>query len=116
MTLTLLGHVATKKNGKAAFNGRVVQTRAKKADLDSLILQARQQWGGRPPLQKAKIQALFFVRDGRGDLDGKYTTLQDVLVKAGVIRNDSIARLPGFKADAIIDPHERVIVDCAEVI
>lgn len=114
MTLTLLGHVATKKNGKAAFNGRVVQTRAKKADLDSLILQARQQWGGRPPMETACISAAFFVRDGRSDLDGKYTTLQDVLVKAGVLRNDSIARVKSFGACAKIDPNERVVVTVIE--
>jgi hypothetical protein len=98
--LLIRGHIATKKNGKMSWGGKVVTTRISKRELDALILQVKSQWRSEPLEETKHLHAKFYVRDGRGDLDGKYTTLQDVLVKAGVIRNDSIARLRAFSAEA----------------
>jgi Holliday junction resolvase RusA-like endonuclease len=111
MTLTLAGHCPTKKNGKRALGGRVVMDREIAGQITRLMWQAREQWAGKPPIQQCRITATFYVRDGRADLDGKYTTMQDVLVAAGVIRNDSIARVAGFCCEAIVDSNERVVVE-----
>jgi Holliday junction resolvase RusA-like endonuclease len=98
-----------------SWGGRVVINREIKAQVELLEWRAREKWTGREPIAKARVAAKFFVRDGRGDLDGKYTTLQDVLVNAGVLRNDSIARLKGFSCEAEIDPNERVEVEITEL-
>jgi hypothetical protein len=104
--ILLAGHVPTKKNGKRAWAGRVVIDPAVRGHIDALVYQARGIWRARPPIEKARmIRAIFGVRDGRGDLDGKWTTLLDCLVRARVIRNDSIARLPRHITEArIINP------------
>jgi hypothetical protein len=104
MTLRVQGHLATKKNGKMAWGGKVVTTRISKAETDSFVLQLRSQWHAEPLEDVRFLKATFTVRDGRGDLDGKYSTLQDLLVKARVIRNDSIARIRSFSAEAVINP------------
>src|SRR5579884_1408623 len=94
--LTLVGPVPAKKNrwhrGK---NGAVYFDRKGiEAEIDSLLLQAQSQWR-RDPAKRPAIIATFYVRDGRGDLDNKYTTIQDVLVKAGVLKADNVKHLPG---------------------
>ena len=83
--------------------------------IKALEWEARMAWGDRPAIEHpAAIRATFFVRDGRADLDSKYTSIQDVLVKARVIRNDSIARVRKFSCEAHIDAHERVQVEIDE--
>jgi len=100
-TVTITGHVPCKKNGKHSWKGRVVIDPAARSAADWLTLQLRSWWGSREPLEKVqRIEAVFNVRDGRSDLDGKYTTIQDCLVAAGVLANDSIARVPQFACGA----------------
>lgn len=94
--------MSSKKNGKRSFRGRVIIDPNVQREIRSHELVARAAWGGRAPLERAKISAVFYVRDGRGDLDGKWTTAQDVLVKAGVLRNDSIARLDHVILRAVV--------------
>jgi Holliday junction resolvase RusA-like endonuclease len=105
MKLFIRGHISTKKNGKMAWGGKVVTTRISKQELDALILQVKSQWKAEPLEYTKHLRVTFHVRDGRGDLDGKYTTLQDVLVKAGVLKNDSIARVNAYSVLAHVDPN-----------
>ena len=101
--LELRGAVPSKKNRL-----RVSRKGGRYADgvrgaLDSLRLQAQAAWRGQEPLERVScIDVVFLVRDGRADADGKYTAVQDVLVKAGVLRNDSIARVPAFSVRAVL--------------
>ncbi len=102
-TVTITGHVPAKKNGKHSYRGRVVIDPAARAEADWLTLQLRQWWGRRPALESVRsIDIDFHVRSGRADLDGKYTTVQDCLVEAGVLVNDSIARVPEFGCCAVV--------------
>jgi hypothetical protein len=91
--IEICGHCPTKKNGKKAWNGRVITDPEIRAFVQALEWRAVAAWGGRAPLEKAVVRMKFHVRDGRADADGKYTTMQDVLVKAKILRNDSIARV-----------------------
>lgn len=94
-TVTIAGHVPAKKNGKHAWKGRVVIDPAARSEADWLTLQLRRWWGRREPIGFVnRLGCLCSVRDGRSDLDGKFTTIQDCLVEAGVLVNDSIARVP----------------------
>lgn len=116
MKLILHGHVPGKKNRykrSALGGGRrgMFQDPQIASQLDYLVLQAKAQWKCEPLEEVVHLIANFTVRDGRGDLDGKYAALQDCLVTAGVIRNDSIARIRGFAASAVIGEPERVEVD-----
>ena len=88
-SIRLEGFVPTKKNGKMAWRGRVVIDPKKKAQIAWLELQARKAWGRRPPLKRVGIRVRFHVAHHRADMDGKYTTVQDILEKAGVIVNDN---------------------------
>ena len=115
--LTLLGPVPAKKNrwhrGK---NGAVYFDRdGIEQEIDSLLLQARSQWK-RPPAKHPAIIVTFHVRDARGDLDNKYSTLQDVLVDAGVLRNDNVKHLPGpIGFRGVVDKaNERTVVEILE--
>lgn len=116
-SIMIRGHIGTKKNGKVAMGGYVVTTRVSKQELAGLIFQARSEFKklGLPTFEKLKdLRYRFYVRDGRSDVDGKIGTLQDCLVQGGVVRNDSIARIPRFSAEAIIVPkgeEERVVVE-----
>ena len=115
--LTLLGHVPAKKNEwKRAGRGGIYFDRdATKPEIDSLTLQARKQWR-RDPAHEPSIMATFYVRDGRGDLDNKYTTVQDCLVKAGVLRSDNVKHLPGpIGFRGVVDKNERTVIELLEV-
>ena len=112
--IVLDGHCPTKKNNYRIANRGLRVEDETKAYIDWLLIQARRQWIGRKPIESATIKARFYVRDGRADLDGKFTTVQDVLVKAGVLRNDSIARLRRIEAEAIIDADECVQIEIRE--
>ena len=112
LTLRFIGHVPVKKNNlrRGARGGVFIQS-AVSGDINSLLFQAREQWNVRQPIETvADIDATFEVLDGRSDLDGKYTTIQDVLVKARVLRNDSIARIRKFRAVAVISDTEETTV------
>ena len=108
----LRGHVPAKKNRwhRARAGGMYFDRAGIDEALNSLTLQARVNWLGEP-LSCPEVGLVFFVRDGKGDLDNKTSTVLDCLVKAGVLTNDSIAHLPGpLTARAQVDPDERTIV------
>lgn len=108
-TIHIKGHVPSKKNNWKPRKGGG-QYCSKADDMGPLLLQVRAQWK-RDPLPSATVKAVFVVRDLRGDLDNKYTTLQDLLVKGGVIKNDNIKRIASFSVDAVVGDEESVTVE-----
>ncbi len=95
--LVLFGHIPAKKNEwKRAGRGGIYFDRSEtKSEIDALVIQAQSQWAGKPPVSRPSVLVTFYVRDARGDLDNKYTTLQDALVTAGVLKGDNVKHLPG---------------------
>jgi hypothetical protein len=112
VTIELLGHIPGKKNLlRRSRNGGLHRDAEVTAQIDDLVLQAACQWRRRTPLEHPRIVAEFYVRDRRGDLDNKWTTVQDVLVRAGVLRNDNLAHLRGpVTFSGRVDQRERVVV------
>lgn len=101
MIITLQGRVPSKKNAyRYTSRGGYIPAQIA-SELLSLQVQARAQWR-QPTLESAVIGAVFYVKDGASDLDNKLTAAIDVLVKAGVIRNDSIKRVKRISAEAVI--------------
>ena len=66
-----------------------------KKALQDLEMQARVQWGLRPRLRHPEIHFRIEAQENQ-DRDGIVTTLLDVLKRAGVIEDDSIARCNGL--------------------
>lgn len=65
------------------------------------LAEVRRAWGRRPALERVAIRATFYVTHHRCDLDGKYTTIQDILKDAGVIASDNTKHVVRFTARAI---------------
>lgn len=96
--LSLLGPCPAKKNlWKTARNGRKYIDQITRAQIDSLTVQARSQWGRNPPVESPEMEFTFFVAAARRDQDGMYTTVLDCLQEAGVLVNDNIKRNNGRK-------------------
>jgi Holliday junction resolvase RusA-like endonuclease len=114
--LTLRGHCPSKKNlwrrgrGQKAYLDRSAQ-----AEIDSLVLQARSAWK-RAPLSHPSVDVHIYTRSRRQDRDNIVTTLLDVLVKAGVLAGDNIAKFNGPVTvhPAQIDREERVVIHLGE--
>lgn len=103
VSFELRGHVPGKKNAWTRRKGGGMYLPAEiENEIASLTMQARGVWGANAPLDRAHVKAIFFLKDRRGDLDGKLVTILDCLVKARVIVNDSIAHLPSFEAKAVV--------------
>jgi hypothetical protein len=64
-----------------------------RALLDSMQLMIQGRWNRRTPLTSVSCHMCFHVSDLRSDLSNAYQTVEDVLKKAGVIVNDSMAHL-----------------------
>jgi Holliday junction resolvase RusA-like endonuclease len=109
MILTIVGHVPAKKNNlRRSKNGGMYG--GKSAELAPLLLQVQSQWK-QEPLDWAEVNATFYLPAFRGDLDNKYTTLQDLLVKGGVIAGDTAKRIGYFSCKGLSSAHERVVVE-----
>ena len=94
--LFLKGHVPGKKNLLRRGRGHhLYRDQGVTAEIDGLILQAREQWGAYPPIRHPMMAITFHVRSRGGDRDNKLTTILDVLQQAGVLRNDNIAHCNG---------------------
>jgi hypothetical protein len=88
--------VPTKKNGKGAFNERVVISRRNRLLLDEVTKAARVAWSGRrPALSNATINCVFHTTNLSQDDDGALTSTLDCLVAAGVLADDSRKHLVG---------------------
>lgn len=107
--LRLVGHVPSKKNlYRRKRGGGMYKTRETNALLVPLLLQIKAAWK-RPPLKRASIHTIFYVQDGRSDLDNKFQAIQDLLVSGGVLENDSIARVRHISARAVVVTDEEAV-------
>lgn len=95
--LTLTGLVPSKKNAWRRGNGSKVYLPAQvQADIDALVFQAK---ALRHRLNikeitgvRLSVVVVFHVPREHKDLDNCFTTLLDVLQKAGIIENDKLVR------------------------
>lgn len=108
MTLyfSLDGTVPSKKNAWRRGNGNVYLPAQIQADIDALIIQAKS-WRHKLDVRliagKAVSVNMIFVHSSKNkDLDNMFTTLLDVLQKAGILENDKLVRR--FNVDEHIVP------------
>jgi hypothetical protein len=94
--IELFGQIPSKKNrytprkdGKGMFKNSNLQT-----ELDRLAMQIPG-WARDFNLVSPDIQFQFYVRNGRSDRDSAVTTILDLLVEYGVLKNDTIASCNG---------------------
>jgi len=117
ISITLQGRVPSKKNAwrRPAGKGKAYLPSQIQADIDALQVQAQLRrhgedvkflWG-----KKLRVQVQFHTKKETVDLDNAYTTLLDVLQKAGIIDNDKNVR--GFNVGEFIDPTKNESVDIA---
>lgn len=116
MRITILGQTPSQKNGKVmALNTKTgksfpMSNEIVKAWQKSAALQLLQ-WKGQA-VKKVTITYMFFVKDNRPrDIDNMITSVNDALVKAGLVADDSWQWLAIGAADATIDK-ERARVEC----
>lgn len=106
--LILQGRVPSKKNAwKARAGGKHYLPSQIQADIDALVIQAqasKHRLDLKPIQGKKRLRVIaeFFVHDEHIDLDNAFTTLLDVLQKAGVIENDRYVR--AFGVEEHVDP------------
>ncbi len=106
-SLTLYGVVPSKKNSwKRGRAGNVYIPEQVAADINALVIQAKTQ-RHRLPLasiagSKLMVHAQFKAPAEIKDLDNMFTTILDVLQKAGVIKNDKLVRW--FMVEERIEP------------
>lgn len=119
-TLTLLGHVPSKKNQwkPRPGGGGVYLDREANAEIAALMTQARIQWGPRRPMANPDIDIEFHVRSLRSDRDNKLSCLLDVLQKAGVIQNDNAKWCNGVLVlkPVVVAKAEKTIVTLTEAV
>lgn len=72
------------KDGKAFYYDREI-----KAQLEGIEHELEMQWKGKPLVHPA-IVFIWYTQTGRSDRDNKVTTVLDCMVKAGVLKDDSI--------------------------
>jgi hypothetical protein len=100
ITLRLIGDLPCKKNRIHAARGqRGHYPKDTKRTLDNLLLQARSQWGTREPWLHPDLEIRMYVYNTHKDRDGIVTTILDVLKKARVIEDDSIAFCNGLRTE-----------------
>lgn len=99
--ITLRGAIPAKKNERklVRIKGRMAMAhnREVRDQIHSLTLQARVQWGHKPPLEHPEIWVYLTLPRFGADQDNAYTTILDVLQDAGVLKNDNVRRCNGWK-------------------
>jgi Holliday junction resolvase RusA-like endonuclease len=111
LTFTIYGHVPGKKNAYAqTASGRRYKPKDIAKQINDLVIQIKSFTGNIEPLIRPRISTMFYCRDLRPDLDGKYVTLQDCLVTAGILRQDNLKYVDNFSVRGEVDKDERVIV------
>jgi hypothetical protein len=101
--LVIWGDLPTKKNRlrprKAGSRGRRYHyDDATAAEINSIVTQARMQWGTRKEVAHPKLDVRLWIHNSAKDVDGIYTTLLDALKQARVIWDDSAKWLNGGTA------------------
>jgi Holliday junction resolvase RusA-like endonuclease len=114
--LVLLGRVPSKKNEwkRASGGGIYFAKDSTRADIDSLIIQARSQWRGKPPARKPTVLVTFHMANAAADLDNRYSTISDVLVKAGVLVDDCLREVSRFGVQGVVDREEKTVIELIE--
>lgn len=111
MKLILRGHIPGKKNMlRRSKNGGLYRDASVSKQIDALILQAKAQWKGNKPFEKARIEMAFVFRDQRSDLDNKLTCALDILVQAGIIENDNLKHLREIYVSGHVGPEEKCTI------
>lgn len=115
--IRLEGHVPSVKNSQQILrrkNGTpflMAKATYRKA-MDSLTLQARAAWRGRPPLEHPDLIVWIYSADRRGDRDNKLNAIMDILKHAKVIADDNIRRCNGtvLMPPAIVGKGEGAVI------
>lgn len=111
---TLKGPVPSKKNAWRRGSGNVYLPEQVQADIDALIWQAKaaKLRMDVTPLKghRIRVSAHFTVTREKKDLDNVFTTLLDVLQKAGIIENDKLVRAFNVE-ETVAKGKESVVVE-----
>lgn len=106
MQIKILGQTPSKKNQRNLFvrNGRIVNIPSKKhAEWEKDALLQLRAYKGQAD-GKVTVAYQFYVKDNRArDIDNMVASVNDVLVKAGLIKDDSWQWVAIGAADAEID-------------
>lgn len=119
MKLTIIGQTPAQKNNKQIarlrdgrtiiVSNKIVQSWQKDAAMQLKLLYQRDTF-----TEKVKIDYMFYCKDNRGrDVDNMVATINDALVKAGIIVDDKWQLLAIGSADATIDklnPRAEIII------
>ena len=95
MIVTILGQTPAQKNNKQIArlkNGRtiIVSNKIVQTWQKSAALQLGNGWTGKTPTEKVKVEYMFYVKDKRRrDIDNMIASVNDALVKAQLIVDDS---------------------------
>jgi len=95
MKLTITGPIPSKKNRLHPRKDRKGYFNPDHDRLQDIVYQILMQVGNIEPLNQPSLMVHFKCSNGRGDLDGKLTTLLDCMVRAGILVNDNLTHLPG---------------------
>lgn len=90
LDLVLEGEIPSKKNGYMpnGKGGRYIPADMQ-TDIDALMWQLKPQRPARPISGPMSIAVEFTTKSKKLDADNRYTTLQDILQKIGIIENDN---------------------------
>lgn len=91
ISLVIIGTPLSKKNGWGIAGKRVITSPEWRAYEASSVLQLKNQWRKPPITHPVRVTAHFY-RDNRCDTDNLLTGTLDLLQKAGVLKNDGLAR------------------------
>ena len=105
MQISIKGQVPSKKNSRRPFirNGRIMNFPSQKHE--DWLQDALRELHGLPSFTgKVKIDYYFYVKDNRKrDIDNMIASINDALVKAKIIKEDSWQYLKIVGGDAAID-------------
>ncbi len=111
--ITILGQTPSQKNAKTiAYNRRTgkpfpMSKQNVKDWQEYAALQLRLISPKKPLEGRQSISIMFYLKDRRRrDIDNMLTTIQDALVKAGILRDDSWLNLKVGNLDATLDPNK----------
>lgn len=114
IVLTVLGHIPAKKNEYSVGQNNIYIPDHVIVRLRDIERQLRKAWGMRLPLRHPDIEFHWTVCSDGKDKDNAWQTLQDCLVRAGVLVNDDIRNLNGeislkrAVVDATLSPEQEV--------
>lgn len=105
MQLTITGQTPSKKNSRRPYvrAGRIMNFPSKKHEewLKGALWELKKY---QPVKNRVKIDYMFYVADMRKrDVDNMVASINDALVKAGIIEEDSWQKLKISGADASLD-------------